>query len=252
MTTWDDLECELDAWAAENRAATLWWRDDDAVATTPALDQLLELSATYDIPLALAVIPEHVNEQLPSRLEHVASTSVLQHGLSHTNHAPPDQKKAELCAHRPTSYILADVERGLTLFRQHFPAARSVLVPPWNRIADDIVGELTGIGIVGLSTFGPRPEHRPAHPLIVTNTHADIINWRDDREFAGTNAVLGQIVGHLQARRSNLVDAGEATGLLSHHLVHTEECWQFLTQLFTFTAGHAAAQWLAADELFCP
>ena len=33
MATWNDLQAELDQWGAEGREATIWWRDDDAIAT---------------------------------------------------------------------------------------------------------------------------------------------------------------------------------------------------------------------------
>ena len=39
--SWDRLEREIDAWAAAGREATLWWRDDDAVAATAELERLL-------------------------------------------------------------------------------------------------------------------------------------------------------------------------------------------------------------------
>ena len=45
MTGWADLDAELDRWKAAGRAATLWWRDDDATRPTPALDRLLALQA---------------------------------------------------------------------------------------------------------------------------------------------------------------------------------------------------------------
>src|SRR5216684_8019215 len=63
---WLDLERELDAWRAAGRSATLWWRDDDAVRPTPALDRLLAIAA--GVPLALAVIPGPTGAPLAERL----------------------------------------------------------------------------------------------------------------------------------------------------------------------------------------
>ena len=40
---WAVLEAELDLWQAAGRTASFWWRDDDAVAATPALSRLLAL-----------------------------------------------------------------------------------------------------------------------------------------------------------------------------------------------------------------
>ena len=44
MATWDDLAEELDSWHGSGRCAAFWWRDDDAVRVTPALERLLALS----------------------------------------------------------------------------------------------------------------------------------------------------------------------------------------------------------------
>ena len=35
---------ELGRWRLQERQAILWWRDDDAVADSPALQQMLEIS----------------------------------------------------------------------------------------------------------------------------------------------------------------------------------------------------------------
>ena len=66
--SWDRLDRELAAWAAEGREATFWWRDDDAVAATPALDRLLRLTESGGVPLALAVIPAPAEPGLAERL----------------------------------------------------------------------------------------------------------------------------------------------------------------------------------------
>ncbi|HUA50624.1 MAG TPA: hypothetical protein VMB81_00595, partial [Candidatus Sulfotelmatobacter sp.] len=64
---WNALEREFAQWAAAGRTATLWWRDDDAVAPSAALDRLLTLGAGR-APVALAVVPEPAGEPLARRL----------------------------------------------------------------------------------------------------------------------------------------------------------------------------------------
>jgi hypothetical protein len=54
VTGWGDLARECETWGASGRMATWWWRDDDAVSATPALDQLLGVAQG---PIGLAVIP---------------------------------------------------------------------------------------------------------------------------------------------------------------------------------------------------
>ncbi|MCH6588741.1 MAG: hypothetical protein IH805_10580 [Proteobacteria bacterium] len=67
--TWRILSEELDAWAAAGRAATLWWRDDDAVEPSADLERLLGLAAARDIPIALAAIPARASEALAEWLK---------------------------------------------------------------------------------------------------------------------------------------------------------------------------------------
>src|SRR5258707_15632053 len=91
---WTDLERELETWGSGDLAATLWWRDDDAVRATSALDALLDLAA--GTPLSLAIIPGRVAEDaagaLADRLARHGALTVLQHGWKHVNHAPADAK----------------------------------------------------------------------------------------------------------------------------------------------------------------
>ncbi len=81
---WQRLADELDRWAPGT--ATFWWRDDDAVAPSPALDRLLGLGSQ---PLALAVIPAEMVPELAGYLTG-RKVDVLQHGYAHRNHEPPD------------------------------------------------------------------------------------------------------------------------------------------------------------------
>ena len=59
---WPDLVNELDQWGEAERVATLWWRDDDAVAPTAGLERLLSIAG--GVPVALAVIPSVAEPEL--------------------------------------------------------------------------------------------------------------------------------------------------------------------------------------------
>ena len=248
MTNWRDLGAELNAWSNAGLTATLWWRDDDAVEVTPQLERLIELAETHQIKVTLAVIPAKATPDLATRVANHPHIDIVQHGLSHANHEPDGQKKAELGSHRPSAAVLSDITIGAHQLKCLFPDTLPVLVPPWNRISDDVVRRLGAIGIKGLSTFQPRPQDKSS--LTIVNTHADIIDWRGTRGFSGKSAVLAQLTRQLANRRARLVDRNEPTGLLTHHLVHDEECWQFMNDLFTLTREHPAVNWLSARECF--
>ncbi len=251
MSGWRDLERELDAWGAAGQVASLWWRDDDAVAATPALDRLLHLAREYDTPLALSVIPKSAEESLARRLDGASDVRVLQHGYAHKNHAPATEKKCELGAHRPLDNILDELRVGAARLAELFGASsRAVLVPPWNRMAPDLAAGLPDKGYTGVSLFGPRAAAEAAPGLVQVNVHADIIDWPGTREFIGLDGAVAQIVEHLASRRDGVADAAEPTGLMTHHLAHDDGCWDFLAEFFDRTGRHDAARWLAADEVF--
>jgi hypothetical protein len=237
--TWDDLDRELDLWAAGGRPASLWWRDDDAVAPTPELETLLRLSGA--IPLSLAVIPGEAQSDLAGRLADESSVTILQHGFRHTNHARKGEKKIELGGSRSDSRIEDDLRQGQARLGDLFTGRTvDVLVPPWNRIAPDIVSRLPALGLTALSTFG----QRTLRGIRCVNTHVDVIDWRGGRGFMGVGRSLGQLVGHLAQRRDETIDPRRATGLLTHHRVHDRETWAFLQDLIQAVERHPGACWV--------
>ena len=257
---WQTLEQELEAWSASGRRATLWWRDDDAVAPTPALDRLLGLALRSGLPIALAVIPARLSRRLPDRLSRAAGlVTVLQHGYAHRNHAPAGEKKQELGGHRPAASVLEEMSRGAAMMDAAFgpcrragaePARAPVLVPPWNRIDAGYLPALPGLGFRGVSCHGPRPAAQPTAGLAQTNSHVDIMRWQAPRGFVGQAEALGQLTEQLRRRRMGEVDAEEPTGLLSHHLAHDDAAWTFLERLTADLAARSEVAFLAAAEAF--
>lgn len=248
MSTWAALSEELARWP--EGGATLWWRDDDAVAASPALARLL--SVARGIPLALAVIPAPLEDSLAPTLA-ASNATVLQHGYAHTNYAPTHAAKMELGPHRPFPHTLADMAQGWARLEAAFGArALPVMVPPWNRLAPALVPLLPEIGFKGLSTYGVRARAEPMRGFVQANTHVDIVAWRGTRGFAGEGDVLGAFVRHLAARRLREVPTEEPTGLLTHHLVHDAAAWDFLARLVTEVARHPGARWLDAATVFQP
>ena len=242
---WSDLTDELDAWRAEGRIATLWWRDDDAAAPAPALDRLAGLAGEHGVTVGLAVIPALAQPSLAPWLEPVRA-EVLQHGWAHRSHAAAGEKKSELGRHRAPGVMVAELARGLERLRELFGArCLPVLVPPWNRIDPDLIAALPDAGFRGLSVYGSRTAAEPAPGLRQTNCHVDVVDWRGGRGFVGRDRALAAVVRHLAARRGRWADVSEATGLLTHHAVHEEATWTFIARFLERTAQHPAVRWLA-------
>lgn len=231
---WDHLARELDLWRGTGNSPRLWWRDDDAVADSIALQELQRIAR---VPVALAVIPLAPERPMePSLQEALADwpmAAVLQHGISHQNLANADDKKTEFPTHRPPGEVAAALATGQAALRRNFGTRFvPVLTPPWNRLAEEWRALLPDVGFLGLSRFGEPPYRNlsPIKGLVEIDTHVDVIDWRGTRGFAGESACLGRLVAHLAARRSGATQA-RATGLLTHHLVHDRATWRFLEKL---------------------
>lgn len=249
---WSDLVAELDRWGEQGRIATLWWRDDDAAAPSQRLDDLFATAGK--VPLALAVIPALADHALAARLDRVAQSPVwvLQHGWRHHDHAAGG-KKSEFPPSQPRQKTANDLFQGWTRLTGLFGArALAVLAPPWNRIDDSLLPLLATTGIRAVSRVNPRRAAWPCIGVFQANVHVDLVAWHGDRRFVGEAAALAALIGHLRARRLGTVDSGEATGILTHHLVQDQATARFLGRLVELTLGHAAALWLGAREVFAP
>ncbi|HEY1794481.1 MAG TPA: hypothetical protein VGG57_00035 [Stellaceae bacterium] len=238
--TWSDLVSELDRWEEAEQVATLWWRDDDAVAMTPALDRLLSLAGPT--PLSLAVIPRTAEKSLADALRGRTNVAVVQHGWSHTNHGGAG-KKSEFPAERPAAEVEEDLMAGRQRLVDLFGEVAPVLAPPWNRFAPEFEGLLPRAGIAALSTMGSRARGAAAR----VDMHVDPVAWRAGRGFAGTEPALGATVAALQGQR--LGDSARPTGILTHHLIMDEATAGFIAELAAVVAGHRAARWVDIREV---
>ncbi len=247
---WDKLRRELDAWDQLNTTATLWWRDDDAEQPVEALERLFHLSESHAAPVAIAVSPALATPALGTRIREHSECAVLQHGYAHSNHASPERKKNELGDDRPIQTVTAELRNGFRRMQQLFgDRFVTVMVPPWNRISDTLTAGLYDIGFTGISTYLAR-NTMLEHNLIRCNTHVDIVDWKAGDRFVGTDRAIQLLVEHLAARRAGEVDPNEPTGLLTHHLRHDENAWQFIEKLLDYTTRHPIVRWRSAAEIF--
>ena len=245
---WTVLEAEFEAWRATGRVATLWWRDDDAVSWTPALQRLLSLAD--GTPIALAVVPGPADSELGRLLAGVETVSVLQHGWRHASHAITEEAESELGPERPLRQRLEELATGWDRLLSLF-GSRSVpvLVPPWNRIGDDLIPLLPRVGFRGLSRVGPRRSALAAPGVRQVNIHADLVDWGRCCGFIGEEKALYTVWRHLRDRRLNRADPGEPTGILTHHLVMDDATERFVRRLILVAHAHGA-RFLSIPDLF--
>ncbi len=245
---WTELDAELALWQDMGLSLPIWWRDDDAVRPTPELSRLNALAETLGLPVHLAVIPAEATADLAAYCAQQPSLIPVVHGWAHRNAAPVGEKKAEFGAHRPASETRADAAAGLAQIRTLFgDAAKPMFVPPWNRIGDETVQGLAQLGYLALSTFKPRTMAEAAPGLAQINTHLDPIAWKTTRSLVPAQQLVDQVTRQITARRIGGADNDEPYGILTHHLVHDADIWDFTEALASRLLAGPARVW-AFDE----
>lgn len=205
--------------------ALLWWRDDDAGRPDPRLERLLALAHTLQVPLALAVVPAWLEEEVAAAIRAVPQATVLQHGWAHVDHAGANARRIELGGQVDRARLLADLARGRDLLRERFAERfEPVLVPPWNRIARDLVARLPELGFRALSIWdegdlGPMPAG-----LLRLDVHVDPIDWRGGGRWIGLEALAERLA-------ERLTRADRPIGLVTHHRVMEPAAWADLEAL---------------------
>ena len=163
MSSWAAIDEELARWRDAGRAPTLWWRDDDAVDATPALDRLLALQRTLGVPLALAVVPAGADAGAGgAACAGEPAIDLLQHGYAHRQPCPARREEGRARARSaPAMMVLGELGTGWLALERLFGAARAAgagaaLEPHRARPR----AALPEIGFRGLSTFGVRARAR--------------------------------------------------------------------------------------------
>jgi hypothetical protein len=246
---WQLFFDEISRWEDAGRTAEFWWRDDDAAQPDAALARLLAMAQRTSTPLALAVIPMRCRKEI---FENAGSlVSILQHGTDHANRAGAGAKKTEFVAAEAPAAAIARLRAARAVLEaQAGSRFLPVLVPPWNRLPQHVAEPLAAAGFRGLSQYGARVRAEAAPGLRRVNTHVDLVAWHAGRGFVGAEFALATATKHLAAKRVAAADPDEATGWLTHHLVHDEAAWSFLERLFESTGKLPAVAWRQPAELF--
>ena len=258
-----DLVDELDRWSEAGLTLDVWWRDDDVIAPSLALDRLLGAAERSGAPLALAAIPAGIDDALAPRFDDRLDdrrVTVLQHGYSHRNFAAPGGRAVECGGDRSVEEAIASFVQGreclASLFGGRFVP---VMVPPWNRIEPAVTVRLPDLGYRALSIFGERGADRAAGgaEMPQLNAHLDLLTWKGGARFAGRAKLIELAVERIAMRRAGNAGGAEGMplqsiepfGLLTHHLDHDEATWAFLDELLELLSAHSAVRFASAREL---
>ena len=246
MIDWTPLEQELDACARDGHVIDLWWRDDDAIQPTEALDRLVQMAEAFRMPLHLAIIPSGMTTGLVERLSDLPDVVPMVHGWQHLNHEPKGRKKCEFGDARSPAQLEADVAAGRRRLHDAFGDRLSrIFVPPWNRIMPDAYVILRTAGYRAVSQFGPRAAPFPTHGLEQINTHLDPVHWKGNRGLVDPHQLVQQTAEQIRQRRLGEADNREPYGLLTHHLVQDDATWGFCQDWLQRMTGGPCRFWRA-------
>ena len=226
---------------AADHPMDFWWRDDDAVADTPALRRLLDLAAHAAAPLTLAVIPAGVEALAAYPPGGPRGVIVAQHGDAHAA-LGANGRQRELSDDTDPAWLdarlVAGAQRLDTVFGNR---VQPVMVPPWNRADPGVLARLPALGfhaVSGLTT------DRPTGPLPAINVDIDVMDWALHTS-RGPDAIDAQAAAAVATR---LADPGAGPiGVMTHHLVHDDAVWADLTALIDTLNAHPAARWIGLD-----
>lgn len=242
---WSPLGAALLRLRAAGEPLPIWWRDDDAVTVTPALEHLSRMSSRIGLPVHVAVIPGESQPSLASYVEERTHLTPVVHGWRHTNHAPQGAKKAEFGHPRASGHDdITAARRAMddVFGTEYLP----LFVPPWNRIDASFLPDLKTHGFKGLSAFLPRKNKHAGPGIVQINTHIDPMDWHGTRDLKDPDSLILQTANLIHARLDRAQDASEPMGYLTHHLVHSANVWTFSERLLnTLLDGGATAQPIA-------
>lgn len=249
LSGFDILDLELAAWHEASLSPTLWWRDDDAISCSLALERFTGIVEANHIPVMLAIVPSIAEAELAAFTARHPLLQAATHGYAHHNHAGADQKKTEL-TENPQGRSIGDVRDELREARRMMEhlfgiAASEVLVPPWNRLSTGVARELAATGFRVVSTFGERKTETTAHQV---NCHVDMMEWKPVRKGKPLDQVIMELTDCLKARRVSLKPT-MPIGILSHHLVHDDAAWETSEKLMAFIASQPIITVASRDDL---
>jgi hypothetical protein len=232
-----------DLLAAREAPVSLWWRDDDAGRDDPRLGRLLDLSVRHKAAVALSVVPAWLDPAAIARVSSAELAIVLQHGISHANHAGEGQRKIELGGMAPPAHLADAARAGKERLAAAFPRQfRRVMVPPWNRLSAPVLATLPGAGFTGWSGWRDAPPDEPR--LRRRDTHVDAIDWRGSRRCRESRELFRELAAQLRLR------AREPLGILTHHLATDEAGFRSLDRFIGVVQDHPKLRIESAARIF--
>jgi hypothetical protein len=203
------------------RNVGVFFRDDDADQDLPQLRQLLQLFASREAPLSLAVIPGTLTPEAARMLARLPlSFELHQHGWLHANHELQG-RKCEFGPSRGYAQQRRDIELGREKLRAMLGCGRvaPVFTPPWNRCTGDTARALLELEFEVLSK-----DRSAAVGMREMSISVDLFAWKQGAMLKPLSQVATEI------ESASLASSGPV-GILLHHKVMSDEAFAVAEEL---------------------
>lgn len=209
-----------------DRPLQIFFRDDDAGIGNPRLFELMDIFASQETPLDVAVIPREITTKAALRLaaivrENPKLFAVHQHGFAHTNHETVS-RKCEFGPARSKSEQLRDIAKGKSILHDLFGnLSQPIFTPPWNRCTGETYEALTELGFKVIS------REDEAKPLALDGL-AEIsisFNWfAKYKDITLSRMQAGKLLAHS-------IMTKKSVGIMLHHALMDKEELKALSSL---------------------
>jgi hypothetical protein len=198
-----DIEFAL---AARETPLDVFFRNDDAGWAQDALDRLLDIFVSHDLPIDLAVIPAALDDSTAQRLntwrtDH-CGVGLHQHGFAHLNHEPADARKCEFGPSRSRNRQIADVVSGRMRLQSMLNNCDPIFTPPWNRCSRPTADALVELGFALVSDDGALAKAGCEAPSLPIS-----FDWERHRR---SGSLIPELVRHIS-------NAHTPIGIMLHH-----------------------------------
>ena len=230
-----------------NQAPRIFFRADDIGAGGRPFEALCRLFRSFEIPLAMAVVPAWITGIRVKQLFKLAPLEEPfwgwhQHGWCHVNWQRSG-KSSEFGEERPLEKQFSDISQGRRklqdIFGEHLV---DVFTPPWNRLSLTTMKILEELNFKAVSMAAGFPRGYK-NPDGIKNLRIQLdLHTRKSRDGISDFGVLLDDLAALLGRR-------EPIGIMLHHQRMTYFAFEFLQELLTQLQTQAGARFSTFREL---
>lgn len=230
-----------------NQAPRIFFRADDIGAGGRPFEALCRLFRSFEIPLAMAVVPAWITAIRVKQLFQLAPREDPlwgwhQHGWCHVNWQRSG-KSSEFGEERPLEKQFSDISQGRRklqdIFGEHLV---DVFTPPWNRLSLTTMKILEELDFKAVSMTAGFPRGYK-NPDGIKNLRIQLdLHTRKSKDGISDFGVLLDELSTFLGRR-------EPIGIMIHHQRMTYFAFEFLRELLTQLQTQAEARFSTFREL---